>query len=265
MNPEAALEADGWGNSMIEAYTDCPARSALWMRSHPAGPEGTKSHRPQGGSHPPEGWYSLVKVSCRRRSTNVMENTRGDSQPAGQPRRGERRGAVRSNPAPKDASSKGEWQVSKVLPGSSGRGMCEEKRKMNRFSTVGTLNSGGPEGEPGDAGRHPKANHDQPIEDAIRTLRESDPPIVVRDGNAGHKPKEWAGSNASTGITSGHEYSRSNGVKLPACNGDRFWHSVPEAVPRARYPEEPGAVIPHAGICEGGTGQPVSLPQSLLK
>ncbi len=142
MNPEAALEADGWGNSMIEAYTDCPARSALWMRSHPAGPEGTKSHRPQGGSHSP---------------------------------------------------------------------------------------------------------------------------IVVRDGSAGHREKEWAGSNASTGITSGHEYSRSNGVKLPACNGDRFWHSVPEAVPRARYPEEPGAVIPHAGICEGGTGQPVSLPQSLLK
>jgi len=31
-------------------------------------------------------------------------------------------------------------------------------------------------------------------------------------------------------------------------------------VPPARIPEEPGAVIPHAGICEGGTGQPVSLP-----
>ena len=29
-----------------------------------------------------------------------------------------------------------------------------------------------------------------------------------------------------------------------------------------RIPEEPGAVIPHAGICEGGTGKPVSLPQS---
>ena len=68
--------------------------------------------------------------------------------------------------------------------------------------------------------------------------------------------------NASTGITSGHEYSRSNGVKLPACNGDRIWHSVPELVPRARYPEVPGAVIPHAGIREGGTGYPASLPQS---
>jgi hypothetical protein len=31
-------------------------------------------------------------------------------------------------------------------------------------------------------------------------------------------------------------------------------------VPLARIPEEPGAVIPHAGICEGGVGQPTFLP-----
>jgi hypothetical protein len=31
-------------------------------------------------------------------------------------------------------------------------------------------------------------------------------------------------------------------------------------VPPARIPEVPGAVIPHAGICEGGVGQPTSLP-----
>ena len=31
-------------------------------------------------------------------------------------------------------------------------------------------------------------------------------------------------------------------------------------VPPARIPEEPGAEIPHAGICEGGVGQPTSLP-----
>jgi hypothetical protein len=31
-------------------------------------------------------------------------------------------------------------------------------------------------------------------------------------------------------------------------------------VPPARIPEEPGAVIPHAGICKGGVGQPASLP-----
>jgi hypothetical protein len=28
MNPEADLEADGWGNSMIEAYTDCLGRDS---------------------------------------------------------------------------------------------------------------------------------------------------------------------------------------------------------------------------------------------
>ena len=27
--PEVALEAEGWGNNMIEAYTDCPAQRAL--------------------------------------------------------------------------------------------------------------------------------------------------------------------------------------------------------------------------------------------
>jgi hypothetical protein len=31
-------------------------------------------------------------------------------------------------------------------------------------------------------------------------------------------------------------------------------------IPPARIPEEPGAVIPHAGICEGGVRQPASLP-----
>jgi hypothetical protein len=33
-----------------------------------------------------------------------------------------------------------------------------------------------------------------------------------------------------------------------------------DAEPSARFPEEPGAGKPHAGICEGGAGQPVSLP-----
>jgi hypothetical protein len=31
-------------------------------------------------------------------------------------------------------------------------------------------------------------------------------------------------------------------------------------VPPACIPEEPAAVIPHAGICEGGVGQPISPP-----
>ena len=139
------------------------------------------------------------------------------------------------NPAPKDASLAS-------VQGSTGvdqdRGMCREKRKMNRFSTVGTLNSGGPESEPEDAGRHPKANCDQPQEDTVRTLRESDPPIVVRDGNTGHKAKEWAGSNASKALTTGH-VDPDHCVKLPACNGNWLWHSVPELVSNARFLRSP--------------------------
>ena len=54
MNPEVRLTA-GRGNGMAEAYTDCPAQRAYSMRSHIAGPERTKSSRPQGGTHPPEG------------------------------------------------------------------------------------------------------------------------------------------------------------------------------------------------------------------
>jgi len=146
-------------------------------------------------------------------------------------------------------------RVPQIPPGSSQVVACVKRsEKMNRLSTVGTLNSGGPECDPSAVVRWPEAIGDRPKEDAKRTFLESDPPIVVRDGNAGHRAKGWAGSNASTGITSGHEYSRSDGVKLPACIGSRFWHTVPALVPCARYPEEPGAVIPHAGICEGGTG-----------
>ena len=109
------------------------------------------------------------------------------------------------NPVPKDAT----WRVSKVPPGSIKTVACAKRSgKMNRFCKVGTLNSGGPESVPAEAARRPMANVVQPNGDVIWTFRESDPPIVVRDGNAGHKAKERAGSNASTGITSGHDYSR---------------------------------------------------------
>jgi hypothetical protein len=109
---------------------------------------------------------------------------------------------------------------------------------MNRFFIVGTLNSGGPECAPKVAARRPTDERDQPTEDAIRMLRESDPPIVVRDGNAGHKAKEWAGSNASNALTTGH-VDPDEGVKLPACIGNRFWHSVLESVSSARFLRSP--------------------------
>ena len=94
------------------------------------------------------------------------------------------------NPAPTDTT----WQVSKVPPGSTlDRGMSGEKRTDDRSCKGGTLNSGGPESAPSEAARQPRDDCDQRQEDAVMTLRESDPPIVVRDGNTGHRAKERAG------------------------------------------------------------------------
>ncbi len=139
------------------------------------------------------------------------------------------------NPAPKDA-------ILASVQGSTGVdqdcGMCEEKRNDDRFSIVGTLNSGGPESEPEGAARLLMADRNQPQEGAIRILRESDPPIVVRDGNAGHKAKEWAGSNASIALTAGH-VDPDKGVTLPACNGSLFRHFVSELVSSARFLRSP--------------------------
>jgi len=141
------------------------------------------------------------------------------------------------------------WRVSQVPPGSSQVVACVKRSvKMNRFSRVGTLNSGGPETVPAEAERRPRAIGDQPIEGANRSFRESDPPIVVRDGNTGHTSspgyagagtaKEWAGSNASIALTTGH-VDPDKGVTLPACNGSRFWHPVLELVSSARFLRSP--------------------------
>ena len=91
-------------------------------------------------------------------SLTSWRTERRDSQPAGLPRRGERREVARSNPAPTDASRR----VSKVPPGSfQDRGMCgepersgdrlpagqpkaDQKRTDDRPAEGGALNSGGP-------------------------------------------------------------------------------------------------------------------------
>ena len=155
------------------------------------------------------------------------------------------------NPAPEDASSAS-------VHGSTGvhqdRGMRGEKRMDDRSCKGGTLNSGGPESDPAEAGRQPTDDCDQRQEDAVTTFRESDPPIVVSDGNAGHRAKGRAGRHREQSTHLGTRILPAKGVKLPACKGNRFWHDVRESVSSARIPEEPGAVIPHAGICEGGAG-----------
>ena len=95
---------------------------------------------------------------------------------------------------------------------------------------------------------------------------ESDPPIVVRDGSAVHMAKGRAGEqrwqSTHAGATNAPHpcVSRSLSAKRrkPVTNPNpRF---VSRSSPRARPPDEPGAGILHAGICEGTAGQPAALP-----
>ena len=119
------------------------------------------------------------------------------------------------NPEPKDAILKGKWQVSKVPPGSTKTVACAKRSvKMDRFYKFGTLNSGDPGSKSLVAVRLPRAIGDQPQEDVNRTFRESDPPIVVRDGNAGHRAKEWAGKQ--------RKYSNHHGIRILPKTVSRF-------------------------------------------
>src|SRR6476620_12235072 len=105
------------------------------------------------------------------------------------------------NPAPEDAT----WQVSKVPPGSSGRGMCEEKRTDDRPAEGGALNSGRPAPAPHEEIYLQRINDFQPKEGVAKEARESDPPILVRDGNTDHTAKGPAGMQRgqSTHVTRG--------------------------------------------------------------
>ena len=78
-------------------------------------------------------------------------------------------------------------------PGSTiDRGMCIEKRTNDRLEEDGALNSGGPRCIPSETIHLLGAGCVQRNEDAVGPLRESDPPIVVRDGSAVHRAKERA-------------------------------------------------------------------------
>jgi hypothetical protein len=107
------------------------------------------------------------KRSCGRRFTNVMEN-----------------------PAPKDASKASVQGSTGVV---TGRGMCEEKRKDEpifhsrhlELGRPGMCTCGSREATKGQCRSTPRRRR--------WIFRESDPPIVVRDGNTGHTAKEWAG------------------------------------------------------------------------
>jgi len=94
------------------------------------------------------------------------------------------------NPVSKDTL----WQVSEVPPGSlQDRGMCVEKRTNDRPEEGGALNSGGPEPLPMESVYLHGVPRDRHHGDTRKGHRESEPPIVVRDGKADHMAKGMVG------------------------------------------------------------------------
>jgi len=67
--------------------------------------------------------------------------------------------------------------------------MCEEKRNDDRPEEGGTLNSGSPASAPLETIWLQRINDYQRNEGVAKEARDSDPPIVVRDGNADHMAK----------------------------------------------------------------------------
>ena len=94
------------------------------------------------------------------------------------------------NPASTDAT----WQVSEDSTGvAQDRGMCEEKRTDDRPEEGGALNSGGLASTPIEEIYLQRINDFQRQEGSAKEAQESDPPILVRDGNTDHTAKERAG------------------------------------------------------------------------
>jgi hypothetical protein len=84
--------------------------------------------------------------------------------------------------------------------------------------------------------------------------QESDPFIVLRDGNADHMGKGWAARQRKR--STHHEKGMLSQLvsSSPLATGDRYGHLVWHVGSSARRAEEPCAGKPHAGICEGGAG-----------
>jgi len=72
--------------------------------------------------------------------------------------------------------------------------MCEEKRTNDRPEEDGTLNSGGPASTPQEEIFLQRINDFQPNEGSAKETRESDPPILVRDGRTDHTPALRSGA-----------------------------------------------------------------------
>ena len=83
--------------------------------------------------------------------------------------------------------------------------------------------------------------------------KESDPPIVVRDGKADHMAKEWAERQREHSTHRGRRMLPNPVSSTLLALAADIWFNEPDAEPSARPSEELGAGKPHAGICEGGT------------
>ena len=164
------------------------------------------------------------------------------------------------NPTPEDAS----WRVSKVPSGSTqDRGMRVEKRADDRLEKGGTLNSGGPDPFH-ERTRSQVVRCDRRQVDAVGRFRESDPPILVRDGRTDHTPslprsnvgkaKERAEGHSKQSTHHGIGLLSNSVSRSLLASGAKMVSSDTVGSLNARLFEEPGAVVPHAGICEGGTG-----------
>jgi RNA-directed DNA polymerase len=80
----------------------------------------------------------------------------------------------------------------------TGRGMCEEKRNDDRPAEGGTLNSGRPVPAPHEEIYLQRINDFQPTGGVAKGTRESDLPIVVRDGNTDHTASHrYAGASTA--------------------------------------------------------------------
>ncbi len=145
-----------------------------------------------------------------------------------------------------------------TAPGSTARGMWGEKRT----GTWETRRRPRPRGR----GRACRAKR----EGGTKRRRESDRLIVLRDGRADHTGKGAAGlrSPQRKQARADMKGCQINTANLTAGNSEAattrpFHGGALKTECKASSSEEPGAGIPHAGICAGGARQRASLPRYL--
>ena len=169
----------------------------------------------------------------------------------------------------------GEADIDCLQGSLKGQPKADQKRMDDRPIEGGTLNLGDPERVPLETKMFSEADCDQHKEEADGTHRESDSPIVVGDGRTGHTPTHsFGGAGMAKGWTEKQDKQSTHVGKgiLPIsvsssllAQGSGLDTLYQTSNPNARFSEEPGAVVPHAGICEGGAEQSAFLPQSVIK